>query len=777
MIRLVSCITEQHEWLLLFVAVCVCASGNLAGVFMLSRSRQCVKAHRNLWVVAAGIVLGGTIWATHFIAMLSYSIPVSYQVTETGLSIVVAIAVSCLATFTSLYVHGRQGALAAGVLLGLAIAMMHAVGLSAIGASAFIVADPATTFAAWVLGAVLGIGAMLLLCRQMQPGRLILAALLIVAAVCSHHMVSMSGLTVVPLYSEAADALTFLDRVGIAIGVCIVSSLLITTGVAALFFDRHLTDVKGLANATFEALVLERAGRIVHANERFSLLTGKPVAELKSLQLGDFLTDRQGSNGIVKTPSGPVPVEIVEGVIEYQGRETTVFGLRDISERQETNRQLIHLASHDPLTGLLNRRSFSHQFQTVIAEAGANGNGFTLLTLDLDSFKSINDIHGHADGDVVLQQVAEVLTATFEERAIVGRLGGDEFSVLLRGHRAFEAQQAASVFMAKFKSMFGKHDKAGSLGVSVGLATFPEHGDDLELLRHNADAALYRAKSLGKGRICAFDRLLDQQLRTRRRLEDELRGAAEAGELFLLYQPIVDAASGALMGYEALLRWHHPSYGVLSPAVFIQAAEESGSIIEIGKWVLEEACRQSASWGDDLFVAVNVSARQLLSADLVEHVTGALKTSRLSPERLELEITETSLLDDRADVAGRLEALTSLGVKLVMDDYGTGYTSMTNLRRYPFDKVKIDRSIVAALADDPVAEVIIDCTLELGKSLGLIVVIEGIETEEQRARLADKAPVQLQGFLFGRPEPMAGEVSPSENVIRLPQTLRPAYTL
>lgn len=757
MIRLVSCITEQHNWPLLLVAVCVCAAGNLAAVFMLSRACQCVKAHRNLWLVIAGIVLGGTIWATHFIAMLSYNIAVSYEVMETGFSIVAAIAISLLATFTFLYVPGRQGAVTAGAVLGLAIAAMHAIGLNAIGVSVYMEADVAIAVAAWLLGGASSIGAMLVLSRQTTGLTLVFAGGLIVMAVCSHHIVSMSGLSVTPLDPGAVDALTFLDRVGIAIGVCIVSSLLIATGVAALFFDRHLTDVKGLADATFEAVVLARAGTIVHANERFATLTGRPIAELRSFLLRDLLMDRHGSHGVLVSPGGPIPVEIVEGVIEYRGRETSVFGLRDISERLESDRQLVHLASHDPLTGLLNRREFNRRSEDAIAEAIVAGTGLSLLTLDLDRFKSINDVHGHADGDHVLQQVAEVLRSAFVEPAILARIGGDEFSVLLPGHHTFEARQFASAFLTLFKSLFAGHNKAGALGVSVGIAAFPEHGDQLKQLQNNADAALYRAKSQGKGRICAFDRIMDQQLRTRRRLEEDLRGAAEAGQLFLLYQPIVDTVSGEPKGYEALLRWRHPTYGVLSPAVFIEAAEESGSIVEIGKGVLEEACLQAASWDDQLFLAVNVSARQLITPELVGHVRAALQISRLSPERLELEITETSLLENRAEVASCLKSLKALGVKLVMDDYGSGYSSMANLRCYPFDKVKIDRSFVAAIDEDPVAEVMIDCALVLGKSLGLTVVVEGIETEAQRARMADKAPDQLQGFLFGRPEPGGGQ--------------------
>ncbi len=381
----------------------------------------------------------------------------------------------------------------------------------------------------------------------------------------------------------------------------------------------------------------------------------------------------------------------------------------------------------------------------------AEGSNAALLILDLDRFKAINDVHGHAEGDRVLQQVAQLLRLSFDRTAIIGRIGGDEFSVLLPTSGDFQAQEAASKFMSGFKMVFAAHPKAAALGASIGIAAFPTHGGSLSQLQHNADAALYRAKEQGRGRICAFDLFLDQKMRERRRLEDELRRAVQADEFFLLYQPIVDTESGRPAGYEALLRWRHPTYGVLSPAVFIEAAEESGSIVEIGAWALVEACRQAASWNENLFLAVNLSPRQLLSPDLLNHVSGALTASGLPAQRLELEVTETSLLEDRVEIAQALRNLKALGVKLAMDDFGSGYSSMTNLRRHPFDTLKIDRSYVAALDKDPVAEVIIDCALALGRSLGLRVVVEGVETEEQRAMISSKGPDLMQGFLFGRP--------------------------
>ncbi|SEM10237.1 bifunctional diguanylate cyclase/phosphodiesterase [Xaviernesmea oryzae] len=726
---------------------------------MLSRARQCVRAHRNIWLAVAGAALGGTIWATHFIAMLAYSIPVSYQLFETGASILVAIGISCLATFALVGVPGLSGAGISGCLVGLAIAAMHTIGLSAIGNSALVEGRMDTFIAAWAIGGAFSLIAMQVASGQVTITRLVFTALLVVSAVCSHHLISMSGLRVVPLDSGPQNGLTLIDRIGIAAAVCVVASLLIAAGVAAVFFDRYLTDVKGLANATFEAIVLTRCGRVIHANEKFLAMVGKPLPAIKALNLEDILSQTKAGMGFVKAPDRLIPVEIVEGAIEYQGRETSFFGLRDISERLEAHERLDHLASHDPLTGLLNRRAFNARAEDALCLAEAETSPAALLTMDLDRFKAVNDLHGHAEGDLVLQEVAKVLSSSFDSPALIGRMGGDEFTVLLPGKYDDQAQEAAACFLSRFKTVFASHPNAAALGVSVGIAAFPAHGSSLTHLQHNADAALYRAKARGRGRIYAFDRFLDQQMRERRRLEDELRRAIQMDEFFLLYQPIVDALSGQPVGYEALLRWQHPTYGVLAPAVFIEAAEESGSIIEIGAWVLQRACRQAAGWAENVFVAVNVSPRQLLLPDLPEHVAAALMASGLSASRLELELTETSLLEDRVEVGQSLQSLKALGVRLAMDDYGSGYSSMTNLRRYPFDTLKIDRSYVAALGRDPVAGVVIECAVALARGLGLTVVVEGIETEEQRTLISPWAPDLMQGFLFGRPETLINEAA------------------
>jgi diguanylate cyclase (GGDEF)-like protein len=751
--QLVACITEQHAWQLLVLALAICAAGNLTAVFMLSRARQRIPGHGTLWLVVSGFVLGGTIWATHYIAMLSYdmSSTLSYQLWETVLSIIAAVSISILAAVALHQVSGRQGVVLAGILLGLAIATMHAIGLTAMRASASIETDIPTTAIAWLLGIVMAVSGTLVLSRQTSKSSMLTSAMLFVVAISSHHLISMSGLEVEPLLSNQQSAFSYLDRIGIAIGVCIVSTVLIMVGVAALLIERHLTDVKGLANASFEALVLVREGQIVDANERFAALVGRRGIELKGLEIAEFLTERSSAQDLLLTQGSPVPVEIVKGCIEFRGRKTDVISLRDIRERLEADRQLRQIASHDPLTGLLNRGAFNSQCEISLGEAAAGGTTCALLTVDLDRFKIINDLHGHQEGDYLLQQVAAALKEVFNGSGAIGRMGGDEFCVLLPSTSLIQAHASASDFLDRLGRLLARSDRSRGIGSSVGVALYPDHGITLRQLQGNSDAALYRAKRDGRGRICVFDRVLDQQLRERRRLEEQLRQAVEKEEFFLVFQPIVNAISCEPEGYEALLRWQHPTYGVLAPPVFIAAAEESGSILEIGGWALRTACMAAASWPDNLFVAVNLSARQLLKADLLDDVADAIETSGISADRLELEVTETSLLEDRADIATRLQHLKRLGVKIVMDDYGSGYSSMTNLRRYPFDKIKIDRSYVAALGEDPIAEVIIDCTMTLAYSLDLEVVVEGIETEEQYHRVAAKRPSQLQGYLFGRP--------------------------
>ena len=375
-----------------------------------------------------------------------------------------------------------------------------------------------------------------------------------------------------------------------------------------------------------------------------------------------------------------------------------------------------------------------------------------VLALDLDRFKAVNDIFGHAEGDRVLCRVADILRSCTRAVDTVARIGGDEFVIVQVGAAQPEgAKILADRILSTFAAEMDVTRDPMAVGVSIGVAVYPDDAGDPDTLRHGADVALYRAKQAGRGTARFFDQQMDAEVRNRRNLEHDLRHAILRRQLHVAYQPLVSTIGGAVAGYEALLRWRHPVMGEISPEVFIPIAEDTGSIVALGEWVLREACRTAATWPDDYAVSVNVSTVQFKVATLPDLVATVLAETDLHPSRLELEITESVLMKDRASALHTLNRLKALGVRIVMDDFGTGYSSLSNLQSFPFDKIKIDRSFIGAIEDDEAARSIIRAIVGLGRGLNLPVVAEGVETEAQRRMVADEGCPQAQGFLFGRP--------------------------
>jgi diguanylate cyclase (GGDEF)-like protein len=418
-------------------------------------------------------------------------------------------------------------------------------------------------------------------------------------------------------------------------------------------------------------------------------------------------------------------------------------------------RELHHLALHDPLTGLPNRALILDRVHLMLARSRREHTPVAVLFLDLDNFKDINDTLGHAAGDQLLAGVAARLVSAIREEDTVGRLGGDEFVVLAEG-ASLDAgvQVVADRILDVMATPFEIADSEVPLSVtaSIGIAEGRRATPD-DLLR-DADIALYQAKEAGKKCSVVFAPAMQDSVNDRRRLEVDLSTALGADQFFLLYQPAVDLASGVITGVEALLRWHHPTRGVLQPDEFIPALESSGLIVPVGRWVLEEACRQGAIWagqGQRMAVAVNISARQLDRDQIVNDVQRALTTSGFDPTLCVLELTETTLMHNVADTVVRLTRLKALGVRLAVDDFGTGYSSMAYLGQFPVDVLKIDRSFVSGIADIAEAPALIRTMVELGKALGLETVAEGVETDAQRAHLTAERVDTGQGFLFAQP--------------------------
>ncbi|MEA2988399.1 MAG: hypothetical protein QOG83_1110, partial [Alphaproteobacteria bacterium] len=425
----------------------------------------------------------------------------------------------------------------------------------------------------------------------------------------------------------------------------------------------------------------------------------------------------------------------------------------DVTERRQAEAKIIHMARHDALTNLPNRVLFREQMEHALAHVDRD-QSLAVLYLDLDRFKSVNDTLGHPVGDALLCAVTDRLQTLVRGNDIVARLGGDEFAIVQTG--APQPTGAKTLATRVIESIAEPFDIEGHqiiIGTSIGVAIAPSDGNEPDQLLRNADMALYRAKAEGRGTYHFFQPAMDAQMQARRILELDLRKALAAGEFELYYQPLIDLANNEISGFEALVRWNHPKRGLVVPGEFIPLAEEIGLIGQLGEWVLRQACLEAAHWDPQLSIAVNLSPVQFRNSTVVLSVVSALGASGLAATRLELEITETVLLQDTASVLDALHQLRVLGVRISMDDFGTGYSSLSYLRSFPFDKIKIDRSFVAELGkkDDCVA--IIRAVTGLGGSFGMATTAEGVETEDQLEILRSEGCTQAQGYLFSAPRP------------------------
>ena len=427
--------------------------------------------------------------------------------------------------------------------------------------------------------------------------------------------------------------------------------------------------------------------------------------------------------------------------------------IEDVTERRRSEERIAHLAHHDPLTNLPNRAAFTEHLASTLNRAEKAKQDFAVLCIDLDRFKEVNDVFGHSVGDELLVEVSRRLKDVAGD-AFLARLGGDEFTVVVAERpQPSTAENLADRLLACIAEDLEISGQRLRIGLSIGVAIYPADGMDSAAVIGNADAALYRAKSEGRGTIRFFDADMDQRLRDRRALQHDLRAAVTHGELILHYQPQA-RINGEVIGFEALVRWHHPTRGVVPPAAFIPLAEESGLIIPIGEWILREACREAATWARPLQIAINLSPIQFRHGDLAGFVHTLLLETGLPANRLELEITEGVLIGDFSRAVSILRRLKSMGVRIAMDDFGTGYSSLSYLQSFPFDKIKIDRAFISN-AHHPQSAAIIRAVIGLGRGLDLPVVAEGVETKEQLAFLLSEACPEVQGFLVGKPLPMA----------------------
>ncbi|GIE94992.1 putative bifunctional diguanylate cyclase/phosphodiesterase [Paractinoplanes rishiriensis] len=543
------------------------------------------------------------------------------------------------------------------------------------------------------------------------------------------------------------------------------------TARAAELHDREQRYRALVEQSTDSQAILERDSTIRYQSDSVERIFGYDVAMLQGRRLIELVGRRAGARieaaieEVADTPGATTVFEVMLSHADGQRRlaemtvtnllddpyvQGLVFNTRDISEAHELQDRLRYEAYHDALTGLANRAGFRER----LAEA-AGRDRVAILFLDLDGFKEINDSLGHDAGDHLLVRVAERLRAVLPEPQTVARLGGDEFAVIVESEQAVaDAELLAIAILAALAEPILVDGRELHVGAAIGIAAAADAGDT-EQLQRNADLAMYRAKDAGGGGYATYHPGMHDALVQRLELAADLRLALERDELVLHYQPTVDLRTGRIIGFEALVRWHHPTRGLVPPLEFIGVAEATGLIVPLGRWVLTEACRQTVEWGRPLKMAVNVSVRQFDAGDLAETVAEVLAATGMPPDQLCLEMTESVLLTDTDENLSRLISLKALGVLLAMDDFGTGYSSLAYLRRFPMDVLKIDRSFVDRLGGESEDEALVRTIVRLAQRFGMFTVAEGIEETVQLAALREMGCDFAQGYLLSRPLPAA----------------------
>jgi diguanylate cyclase (GGDEF)-like protein len=538
-----------------------------------------------------------------------------------------------------------------------------------------------------------------------------------------------------------------------------------------------------LSNMLQGLMMFDQDDKLLVANRRFARLFGLPDDALKSgmtyqemtecvIAIGNVTAgDMEGvrhwrSDQINRNSLLASTYELSDGrtfMISHQPMESGWLATyEDITERRAAESRIAHMAHHDALTNLPNRVLFHQKLEQALALAG-RGREMALLCLDLDQFKAVNDTLGHPIGDALLQAVAQRLAERTRETDTVARLGGDEFAVVQSPiDKPSEATNFAQRLIDLLDEPFEVAGHQIVIGTSIGIAFAPQDGLDPDQLLKNADLALYRAKVDGRGIYRLFHAEMDAQMQARRLLELDLRQALRVGQLEVFYQPLVDVQTGTVSGLEALLRWRHPERGIIPPSNFIPLAEEIGLIVPIGEFVLQQACATAASWPGTPRIAINLSPAQFKSRNLLSAVAAALRNSCLPADRLELEVTETVMLQDTDTTLATLHQLRALGVHIAMDDFGTGYSSLSYLRRFPFDRIKIDQSFIRELGKTRDCGAIVRAVATLSNELGIETTAEGVETQDQLDALTLAGCTEVQGYLF----------SPAVPAIEVPALLR-----
>jgi diguanylate cyclase (GGDEF)-like protein/PAS domain S-box-containing protein len=783
MYRILTCLTVEHDWPLVMLAGGVCFLASGVAISLFHRAQVARGRARLVWLSLDAAAAGFGIWATHFIAMLAYDpgVGVGYDVTLTILSLLIAILITGAGLAIALGDFGQKtAALIGGAVVGSGVAAMHYTGMLALEVPARITWSPDLVLASIALGIVCAAFALYVAAQPDTRGRTLIATALLTLAIVSMHFTAMGAVLLVPdptrvtgslSLSPTSLSLVVAGAAAIILGMCFVAAIGDRRSKDTLRRQKLLLDA-ALANMSQGLCMFDPEGRIVLFNERYQELTGLSAASLEGHSLLDVIKSRvlPGSpeefvaQVVAAMREGKTNTRVIETtdgrtlrVIEQPRQEGGwVSTLEDITEWQKAQAQISHMARHDALTNLPNRRLFRERLEGALRRV-TRGEQVAVFCLDLDRFKEVNDTLGHPVGDELLKEVARRLSKCVREGDTVARLGGDEFAVVQVGGelQVAETSALANRLIEVISAPCTIQDHQLIIGATLGISIAPDDGADPDQLLKNADMALYRAKGDGRGSYRFFEAGMDARAQARRVLELDLRTAMSRGEFEVHYQPLLDIKTSNIICFEALLRWNHPQRGLTLPLEFISLAEDTGLIVPIGDWVLRTACADAARWPHDVRVAVNISPAQFKNRNLVASVTAALSAAGLAANRLELEITESVLLQETDATLATLHKLRALGPRISMDDFGTGYSSLSYLRSFPFDKIKIDRSFVSELAVRGHSMAIVRAVTGLGRSLGISTTAEGVETKEQLALLRSEGCNEVQGHLFSQARPAA----------------------
>ena len=788
-------ISSSYHLPLVLLSIFIAIIASYAALDLGIQVRKAKSYAKAAWGSAGALAMGMGIWAMHFVAMLAFhlNIPVQYDYHVVIFSILPAIISSGIALFIISKAELKTlHVFLGGFFMATGIVSMHYIGMEAMIMEAAVVYDPilyALSILIAFIASVVAIYLISFVSKNYQSKKIwwrkFISSLIMGAAIAGMHYTGMAGASY-EAHHHHMDGLDPINNTYLAYVIGLVILILLGFVFISVLIDRRFEKQSIISERRFlsviesanDAIILsDSSGTIISWNKGAETIFGYEKEEIVGKKLKTIIpkrclqfhekemdlylsTDETSVIGKTveleaeKKDGSEIPIEL--SLAAWKEEDSIFFSniIRDITERKRNEKKINQMVYLDPLTGLPNRLLLNDRLSLAMDQAAQNKHSLSIMFIDLDRFKYINDTLGHAVGDQLLIEVAKRIQSLLGKHDTLSRQGGDEFIVLLPQTNAVEVTKRAKAIVDALNQSLIVEDQELYITPSIGISMYPTDGKDIDTLIKNADTAMYQVKERGKNNFQFYTLKMNEAVSRRMMVEVGLRKALERNEFTIAYQPQIEVNSNKIIGAEALLRWNHPEWGNISPAEFIPIAEETGLILQIGEWVLKEACLQNKEWQDQgykpLRVAVNISSRQFQQSDLLDRIKNILKETRLAAHYLELELTE-SIIQDSKHAVGKMQQLKDMGIHLSIDDFGTGYSSLNYLKTFPIHTLKIDQSFTRNIYADPKDASLVETIITMAHNLNLKVIAEGVETEEQLQFLQQKQCNEAQGYYFSRP--------------------------